>query len=124
MIEIEFYYNQNIIIIQAEKNNKFQDIINKYLQKSLLNPTSLFFLCNGKKINPTKTVETEMNALDRQNKKLKVCVNYIEQGTPEINFITKSEVKDNLEKKKKELEERNLNNEKVIDNLNQRIKEL
>ena len=65
-----------------------------------------------------------MNALDKQNKKLKVYVNYIEQGTPEINFITKSEVKDNLEKKIKELEERNLNNEKLIDNLNQRIKEL
>lgn len=54
MIEIEFDYNQNKILIQSEKNNKFEKAINKYLQKTLINPASLIFLYNGKKIDPAK----------------------------------------------------------------------
>jgi len=57
MIEIEFNYNQHYITVQANWNDKFKDVINKYLQKSLLNPTSIFFLANGKKINPEESVE-------------------------------------------------------------------
>ena len=38
MIKIEFNYNQQIIEIQSNTNEIFQEAINKYLQKSLLEP--------------------------------------------------------------------------------------
>ena len=52
MIEIEFDYFQVITKIQANLDDKFQDIINKFIQKSLLAPKSVNFLVNGKVIKP------------------------------------------------------------------------
>ena len=52
MIQIEFDYNQHYVTIQANLNDKFKDVIDKYIQKSLLDPSSLYFLANGKQINP------------------------------------------------------------------------
>ena len=54
MIEIEFDYFQVITKIQANLDDKFQDIINKFIQKSLLEPSSVNFLVNGKVINLQK----------------------------------------------------------------------
>jgi len=48
MIEIDFNYRQQIIVIQANLNEIFKDIINKYLQKSLLDSNNIFFIANGK----------------------------------------------------------------------------
>ena len=48
MAQIEFNYNQNLTIIQANLNDKFKDVINKYLQKSSLDSNKVFFLANGK----------------------------------------------------------------------------
>ena len=78
MIEIEFNYNQHYTTIQANLRDKFKDIINKYIQKSLLNPTSIYFLANGKRINPEETVEKQMNDTNMQNKNLKVLVQLLE----------------------------------------------
>ena len=82
MIEVEFHYEQNIIVIQAEKKNRFQDVINKYIQKSYFNPSSLFFLLNGKQIDPLKIIENEMNKINMEKTKLIILVNKIEQETP------------------------------------------
>ena len=50
MVEIEFDLNQKKTIIQANMNDKFQVIINKYIDKALLDPNSVYFLANGKQI--------------------------------------------------------------------------
>ena len=55
----------------------FQDVINKYTQKALLDPKTLYFLANGKFIDPKKTVESHMDLLDKENKKIKVLVNLV-----------------------------------------------
>ena len=52
MVEIEFNFNQAITNIQANLNDPFRDVINKFMQKSLLEPGSVNFLVNGKVINP------------------------------------------------------------------------
>ena len=77
MIEVEFDYNQNVTVIQAKLDVPFQDIINKYLQKSLLDSNSVYFLANGKQINPEQTVGSQMNELNKKNKKMKVLVQVI-----------------------------------------------
>ena len=90
MIEIEFNYNQHYTTIQANLRDKFKDIINKYIQKSLLNPTSIYFLANGKRINPEETVEKQMNDTNMQNKNLKVLVQLLEDENNKKEVIIKS----------------------------------
>ena len=49
MVEVEFNYQQNIIKIQANINDRFQLIIEKYLNKINLDINNIYFLSNGKK---------------------------------------------------------------------------
>ena len=74
MVEIEFNYNQMITIIQAKLDDSFQDAINKFMQKSLLQPGLVNFLVNGKVINPSESIESHMNNLNKQGEKMKIIV--------------------------------------------------
>ena len=91
MVEIEFNYNQRITNIQSKLNEPFQNVINKYNQKSLLEPNSVCFLLNGKPINPNESVESHMSHLDKENKKMKILVTMIEKDDEDkVPAITKS----------------------------------
>ena len=90
MTQIEFNYNQNLTIIQANLNDKFKDVINKYLQKSSLDSNKVFFLANGKQINTEETVENTMNDINKQNNNLKVLVQMIEDENNKIKKIEQS----------------------------------
>ena len=90
MIHIEFNYNQQITIIQAQQNEQFKNVINSYSQKTLLNPDSLYFLVNGQQINKENTVESYMNQINKQNNKLIVLVNLIEEGNNTEQVFAKS----------------------------------
>ena len=69
MVDIEFNYNQAITLIQARLDEPFQDVINRYIQKSLLDPSSVFYFANAKQINPANSVESHMNNLDKKTKR-------------------------------------------------------
>ena len=90
MIHIEFNYNQQITIIQAQQNEQFKNVINSYSQKTLLNPDTLYFLSNGQQINKENTVESYMNQINKQNNKLIVLVNLIEEGNNTEQVFAKS----------------------------------
>ena len=79
MVDIEFNYNQAITLIQSRSDEPFQDVINRYIQKSLLDPSSVYFFANAKQINPVNTVESQMNDLDKSNKKMLVQVHLLER---------------------------------------------
>ena len=102
MVEIEFDLNQKKTIIQANMNDKFQVIINKYIDKTLLDPNSVYFLANGKQINLEKTIESQMNEMDKKNHQMKILVFMTDMGDKEANleFILekqKMNVEENLE---------------------------
>ena len=78
MLQIQFEYNHQLNMIQSKLEDKFQIVIDKYLQKSQLNSNNIIFLVKGRKINPEETVENYMNEIDKQNKYLKVLVQLIE----------------------------------------------
>jgi hypothetical protein len=82
MVEIEFDFNQVKTNIQAKLNDSFQYVINKFMQKSLLQPGSVSFLVNGKVINPNGSVESHMSNLNKQNKKMNIIVTMIENEDP------------------------------------------
>ena len=79
MVDIEFNLNQAITIIQARPEDTFQDAIKKYLQKVMINPNIVGFIVNGKQVNPTQTIESHMNQLNKQSKKVNVLVNTFEE---------------------------------------------
>ena len=91
MVEIEFDYNQQITVIQAELDELFQVVINKYLQKSLLDSKSIYFLTNGEQINPQQTVGNQMNKINKQNKKMKVLVQTFEEGNTNVKVFSQIE---------------------------------
>ena len=69
MVSIEFQFNEISTLIQANPEEPFKEAINKYFQKSSIDPNSICFLANGKNINPEKTIASQMSKLNKQNKK-------------------------------------------------------
>ena len=47
MVEVEFNYNQNKINIQSNMNDKFEEIIQKYINKTNLDINNIYFISNG-----------------------------------------------------------------------------
>ena len=90
MIEIDFNYRQQIIVIQANLNEIFKDIINKYLQKSLLDSNNIFFIANGKQLNPEEKIGEQINLIDKENKKVIILVEDIIEGSSIIQKLVKS----------------------------------
>ena len=77
MIEIEFEYNQTKTVLQGNLQDKFQDIINKYIQASSLNSESLKFFSNDIQINQEDIIESQMSQINKGGNKIKVLVELI-----------------------------------------------
>ena len=83
MLQVEFDLNQNVTMIQANSKDSFKDAINKFVQKSLINPDSAYFIANGNIINPEKSIESQMTELNKKNNKIKVLINITEEEKKE-----------------------------------------
>ena len=51
MVEVEFNYQQNLINIQSNMTDIFEEIVQKYTIKSNLDINNIYFISNGKIIN-------------------------------------------------------------------------
>ena len=78
MIQIEFQLDQQTIIIQAKSDETFQAVIDRYIQKAQIQLNSVYFISNGSQIKLDQTLENAMTELEKQNQKIKVLVNKIE----------------------------------------------
>jgi len=76
MVDVAFDLNQEITVIQAGLDEPFQTVIDKFIQKTLINPDSAYFIANDKTIHYQQTIESYMNDLDKQNKKIIVSVQF------------------------------------------------
>ena len=85
MVKVEFNYLQNIIKIQANINDSFQLIIEKYLNKINLDINNIYFLSNGKKISKDDILGNIMNESDKRNNKIIILVY-------SINIIKSNEI--------------------------------
>ena len=74
MVEIEFNFNQNKMIIQGNLNNLFEEIIKKYINKTNLDINIIYFISNGKIINKKDKLENIMSDSEKRNKKMKILV--------------------------------------------------
>jgi small GTP-binding protein len=78
MIQIEFQLDQQKIIIQAKSDETFQAVIDRYIQKTQIQLNSVYFISNGSQIKLDQTLENAMTELEKQNQKIKVLVNMLE----------------------------------------------
>ena len=77
MVEVEFNYKQNKINIQSNMNDIFEDIIQKYINKTNLDINKIYFISNGTIINKKDRLENIMSESDKRNKKIIILVNSI-----------------------------------------------
>ena len=93
MVEIEFVYLHNKIIIQADINDSFGKIIEKFRIKAEaeVDIKNLCFLSNGKIVSKNETIKNIISQSERENKKMVILVQDI-NDTINIgkNNITKS----------------------------------
>ena len=74
MIEVEFNYQENKIIIQSNLNDLFEEIIKKYTDKANLDINNIYFISNRRNINIKDKLENIMSEFDKKNKKVQVSV--------------------------------------------------
>ena len=53
-------------------------------KKTTVNPNNIYFLANGKKINPLDKVESHIIQINKESNKIKVLVQLIEEETKKI----------------------------------------
>ena len=69
MVEVEFNYQQNKVIIQGKMDNIFEEIIQKYINKTNLDINNIYFISNAKVINKNDKLENIMSESDKRNNK-------------------------------------------------------
>ena len=77
MVTVEFDFNQKITKIQGKLDEPFKNFVDKYFLKTSIEPTSVYFLANGKILNFEQTIESQMTEINKKNKQLTVLVNFI-----------------------------------------------
>ena len=74
MVEIEFEFNQNRTVIQVNLNDKIEEALKKYINKTELELNKLYFLSNGSYINDSEIIQNIMNESEKQKKRMKILV--------------------------------------------------
>jgi len=91
MVSIEFEYQEIKTIVQANLNDRFENILNSYKSKSNIDLTNLCYLANARNIDKNDIIIDIMNDKDKQNKMIKILVYDISTGTiPKNNNLLKS----------------------------------
>ena len=92
MVEIEFQYNQQKLTIQGNLQDKFQDIVNKYYTKTAIPFGTFSFQANGKTMNLDETLQSQMEFLNFQDKKMTVLVDSADTEKKETVFGKSKEI--------------------------------
>ena len=74
MATVIFTFNGVNTTIQCLKEDKMENICNKYITKIGININSLFFLSNGNKINKELTFYEQANSLDKERLQMTIIV--------------------------------------------------
>ena len=92
MVEIIFNYNQINTIIQANLDDSFNSVIEKFITKTQLDLNNLHFLAKGKIINKNEKIEKIMDESDKLNKRLIILVNSINNNINNTNIIKSNDI--------------------------------
>ena len=75
MAQVEFQHNETNTLIQCHKDDKIEDICNKYLIESKINSNEIEFFYNGKKlVEKNLTFDQLANPVDKTRKKMNIII--------------------------------------------------
>ena len=74
MIQVEFIYNNNVTVLEADSHSPFQYVIDKYIQRSLLDINSIYFIYSGEIIDPNQPIINKIKYMHMQNNKIQILV--------------------------------------------------
>ena len=94
MFDVEFKLDQKIIIIPAKIDELFQFIISQFIQKTSIEPNSVYFVANSKQIDPQQSIEKYMSDIDKKNNTISVFVNSINKEVYKNEKQTINHLKD------------------------------
>ena len=92
MVSIEFNYNQANFTIQANLSDNFEQVLQKFFQKVLIPPESVYFVSNASIIDPNLTVEKQIDEYGKENNIMKVIVFSIEEEKEKEIYIKSKEI--------------------------------
>ena len=93
MVEVEFNFKEQTIIIQSELNNKMEEIYNEFISKVGIDINSVYFLYSGNKIdNNEVTIDKLINTNDREIKKMKIVVESINELNLDKSLIKSNDI--------------------------------
>ena len=74
MIHIEFEYQGSIVTIQAQADEKIDEICNKFINRAGIDKTNLNYLYSGKTLSQDLTLNQTINNYDKGRNKMRVMV--------------------------------------------------
>ena len=93
MVEVEFSYKQNNIIIQCQLNSKIIDIYKAFISKVGIDINSVYFIYSGNKINNNELIIDQIiNINDRSINKMKILVESINEINQEKSLIKSNDI--------------------------------
>ena len=90
MASIEFKYNGSNTVIQCNEKDKMKDIINRFKTKMQLEKEKFLYLYGGTQINEELTFEETINKDSKDEKKMLILVESIDQEVKKGNGIIQS----------------------------------
>ena len=74
MIAVEFFYNNNATIYEADLYSPFQYVFDVFTQHNLLDRNSIYFTFNGEIIDPNQTIINKIQKINMQINKIPILV--------------------------------------------------
>ena len=74
MIDIEFQYLQNIIVITSNLNDNFSTVFSNFYERVEIEPNSVMFLFDNKKISENKKIIDFISETEKLNNKITISV--------------------------------------------------
>jgi len=92
MVEVVFDYKQIKTVIQANLNDSFNIIVNKFINKTHLNLNEIYFLSNGKNLKNNDRIKNIMSESDKKNKRIIILVYSINSNLENTNIIKSNDI--------------------------------
>ena len=92
MVEIQFELDQIKTTINGKLEELFQNIIDRYINKTLQKPDSLYFVSKGKPMNPNESIGNQMSEQEKKDNRIIIYVMVIEKENQNESIIKSKDI--------------------------------
>ena len=92
MIDVQFELDQIKTIINAKLEEPFQNVIDRYLNKTLQKPGSLYFVSKGQTMKANESIGNQMNKEEKKDKRIIIQAFILEKENKDEIIIKSKDV--------------------------------